>query len=236
MQFRLKLVLALFLIVGLIGIFVEPKVYAKKSEDWMEQSIPEEIPGYAFTSSSRSNPGSRMDPNTYQILDPFGIVVRQYTGPSDGRFYEATIIGGNSRKSFHDPQICFSAQQWLLIDPRRRDVNIPALGGEIPTTAMALQKRDTRGVAMYFYGGPGGWRHSPLILPIDLTFAKLRRAESIDAQFYRFIMQPATQPDTNSPADVEKALTEDLEKLAQFADAFFAEVKKQPDGEYYVGH
>lgn len=89
---------------------------------------------------------------------------------------------------------------------------------------------------MYFYGGPGGWRHSPLILPIDLTWAKLTLQDSIDAQFYRFILQPATSPDSNSAADIEKALSADLADLAKFADAFFSEVKKQPEGAYFTEH
>jgi hypothetical protein len=60
--------------------------------------------------------------------------------------------------------------------------------------------------------------------------------DSIDAQFFRFIMSPATQPDSKSAADVEKALVEDLNTLSKFADTFFTELKKQPDGAYYTQH
>lgn len=236
MKFRLKLVIGLFVVAGIAAATISSKTYEEKTEEWMEASIPEELPGYQFSTSSRSNEAAKMDDNTYQILKPFGIVVRQFVGPSDGRYYEATVIGGNTRKSFHDPQICFSAQQWALIDPGKREVDIPALGGKIPATTMALERSGTRGVAMYFYGGPGGWRHSPLILPIDLTMAKLLMKDSIDAQFFRFIMSPATQPDSASPEDVEKALLADLATLSKFADVFFTELKKQPDGAYYTQH
>lgn len=236
MKHRLKLVIALFLVAGIAAFAIKPKTYAERTEEWMEKVIPEQVPGYQFASSSKSNPASKMDKNTYDILDPFGIVGRQYVGQTSGRSYDATVIAGNSRKSFHDPQICFSAQQYQLIDPGLREVDIPALGGKIPTTAMALDRNGMRGVAMYFYGGPGGWRHSPLILPIDLTWAKLTLQDSIDAQFYRFILQPATSPDSNSAADIEKALSADLADLAKFADAFFSEVKKQPEGAYFTEH
>ena len=236
MQKRLKIVLALFALVGIAAFAIQPKVYPEKEEEWMENTIPEQLPGYQFASSTKSNPMMKMDANTYQILDPFGIVVRAYTGPGDGRNYEFTVIAGNSRKSFHDPQICFSAQQWQLIDPRMREVNLPSLGGKIPATVMALDRHGLRGIAMYFYGGPGGWRHSPLALPVDLTFARLMRKDEIDAQFYRFIMQPATTPDSNSAADVEKAMLQDLAALEKFADTCFAELKKQPEGKYYTQH
>jgi hypothetical protein len=236
MQFRLKLIIGLFILVGVAAFAIHPKEYKEKTEDWMEQTIPEEIPGYRFSMSSKQHPMMKMDKNTYEILDPFGIVVRQYVGPSDGRTYETSIIAGNSRKSFHDPQICFSAQQWQLIDPRRRDIDLPALGGTIPATVMAIDRNGTRGVAMYFYGGPGGWRHSPLVLPVDLTLARLMLKDSIDAQFFRFIMQPATMPESNSPADVEKALATDVKFLSKFANTFLEELKKQPEGGYFTNH
>jgi hypothetical protein len=236
MQKRLKIVLVLFVLVGIAAVAIQPKVYLEKEEDWMENTIPEQVEGYHFAGGTKSNPMMRMDENTYQILDPFGIVVRAYQGPADGRNYEFTVIAGNSRKSFHDPQICFSAQQWQLIDPGRRDVEIPSLGGKIPATVMAIDKPGSRGVAMYFYGGPGGWRHSPLALPVDLTLARLMLKDDIDAQFFRFIMQPATTPASNSPADVEKAMQQDLAALAKFADACFAELNKQPEGKYYTVH
>ena len=236
MQFRLKLIIALFILVGVAAFAIRPKVYVERTEDWMEKTIPEEIPGYRFSMSSKQHPMLKMDKNTYDILDPFGIVVRQYVGPSDGRTYETSIIAGNSRKSFHDPQICFSAQQWQLIDPRRRDVELPSLGGTIPATVMAIDRNGVRGVAMYFYGGPGGWRHSPLVLPVDLTLARLTLKDSIDAQFFRFIMNPATMPESNSPADVEKALSVDVKTLSKFADTFLAELAKQPEGAYFTKH
>ncbi|MEO7454160.1 MAG: exosortase-associated EpsI family protein [Fimbriimonadales bacterium] len=236
MQKRLKIVLVLFALVGIAAIAIQPKIYLKKEESWMETSIPEEVPGYLLAGSTKSNPMMKMDENTYQILDPFGIVVRAYTGPADGKSYEFTVIAGNSRKSFHDPQICFSAQQWQLIDPGKREVSIPSLGGRIPATVMAIDKPGARGIAMYFYGGPGGWRHSPLALPVDLTLARLMLKDDIDAQFFRFIMQPATTPASNSAADVEKAMKQDLDALSTFAEACFAELNKQPDGKYYTQH
>jgi hypothetical protein len=236
MQNRLKFVIILFVLAGIAAFAINPKVYLKKEEEWMEKTVPEEIPGYQLAGSTRTNPAMKMDKNTYAILDPFGIVVRSYMGPTDGRGYEFTVIAGNSRKAFHDPQICFSAQQWQLIDPRRRDVEIPALGGKIPATVMAIDRNGARGVAMYFYGGPGGWRHSPLILPVDLTFARLMLKDNIDAQFFRFIMQPATTPETNSAADVERAMQQDLKSLSAFANACFTELDKQPEGKYYTQH
>jgi hypothetical protein len=92
----------LFAAAGVALLFVRPKDYAGKTEQWMETAIPRELPGYALLDSSIG--GAKMDANTYSILQPFGIVVRQYQDTT-GRNFDFTVIAGNTRKSFHDPQI-----------------------------------------------------------------------------------------------------------------------------------
>lgn len=235
MLFRVKLVLVLFALVGAGAVALKVKRYDVKTEAWMEAAVPEQIPGYRFATSTKQNVAIRMDPSTYEILQPYGIVIRRYQD-SEGRLLDFTVVAGNSRKSFHDPQVCFTAQNWELINPRLRRVNIPALGGEIPATIMGLkqQKSDERAAAVYFYKDPVGWRHSPLFVPIDLTFAKLLFWDTVDAQFFRFMVQPATQPTADTPAAKEAALNKDIAEIVKFANAMFSEMKKTPDGQYFV--
>lgn len=230
---RVKLVIVVFVLVGLGTLLINAKTYPPKTESWMEAAIPEQIPGYSFETSSKGNPAAKMDENTYTILSPFGIVVRRYHG-EDGRQLDFVVIAGNTRKSFHDPQVCFSAQNWKLVDPRLRHVNIPALGGDVPVTVMGLEQPGIRGTAMYFYKDPMGWRHSPLFVPFDLTAGKLLMKNSADAQFYRLILQPATEPANDSPQAREDALKKDISALEKFADAMFTKLKETPDGRYFV--
>jgi hypothetical protein len=115
-----------------------------------------------------------------------------------------------------------------------REVDIPAIGGKTPTTAMVLEKPGNRGVAMYFYKSPLGWRHSPLYVPFDLTASKLMLHDKPEAQFYRFLLSPATAPEEQTAEAVEKALQKDLQLLSRFANTVFESLAKSNDGKYFV--
>jgi hypothetical protein len=201
---------------GVASIAIPRLFYKDRTEDWMKQVIPMQIPGYKFLAELPS------DKQVYDILKPFGIVDRAYVGP-DNRTYEFTTITGNSRKSFHDPQVCFSAQNWELLDPTKRDVLIPVLGGNVPATVVGLRKPGAKGLAMYFYKTPFGFRAVPLYMPFDLTAAKLLMKEDVDGKFYRFILEPSSDD-----------FSADLQALETFANAVLAAVKENPGGDYWV--
>lgn len=78
MKSRVKLVLILFAVVGVAALFLHSKQYPEKTEAWMEDAVPEQLAGYQFETSSKTNPAAKMDPMTYDILKPFGIVTRVY--------------------------------------------------------------------------------------------------------------------------------------------------------------
>lgn len=231
---RLKFVLLLFALVGVGTLFLHSRQYEEKTEAWMEEAVPERVPGYNYTTSSRVDSSVKMDQLTYDTLVPFGIVVRNFTSPEDGRRYEFVLIAGNTRKSFHDPVVCFSAQNWVLEGAKKRKVNIPALGGDIYVTAMGLHRPEIRGAAMYFYKSPFGWRDSPWNMPIDLTLAKLMLKDRTDAAFFRFVIEPATEPAGQDQAAIEEALQKDIDKMANFANAMITELKKTDEGKFFV--
>ncbi|KAA0224901.1 MAG: hypothetical protein AKCLJLPJ_01163 [Fimbriimonadales bacterium] len=217
MKSRLSIVLILFFAVGAVTTVLPRTVYPEKEESWMEKILPVELDGYSFTNSVK------MEASTYETLQPFGIVGRMYQG-GDGRYFEYTIVAGNTRKSFHDPQVCFSAQGWQLINPRRRDVNIPSMGGKVPATVMGLKRSDNmQGVALYFYKGPNGLRHDPFYIPIDMTFSKLVGRENIDAQFYRFLVFPASE-----------RLEDDIQDLERFAESVLSAAGTKEGGDYFL--
>lgn len=232
---RLRLVLVLFVITGICAYaFLRPKKYEEKTEPWMEKAIPESLSGYSLLVSSRRDSSVKMDRLTYDTLQPFGIVSRTFKGAKDGRTYEFLVIAGNTRKPFHDPQVCFSAQAWVLQDPKTRTVNIPAIGGNTQVTAMGLSKPGQKAAAMYFYKDPFGWRPAPFYIPIDLTLAKLLMKDRVDGQFFRLIVSPSTTPKDDSPQAKEAALNKDVEDLSTFVNTMFEKLKTNADGRYFV--
>jgi hypothetical protein len=231
---RVKFVIGAFFVIGLMTLLVHTKEYPKRTEEWMEQAVPEQLQGYTLAAASSKDPAAKMDERTYAILQPFGIVTRKFQKEQDGRSYDFVVIAGNTRKPFHDPVICFSAQNWVLRDRHLKRVNIPTLGGKIPATVMSLDQPGVHGTAMYFYKDPFGWRHSPLYIPFDLTAAKLMLWDKADAQFYRLIVWPATPPEDDTPQAARKAQEHDIAMLEKFADAMFAKLNQTEDGRYFV--
>jgi hypothetical protein len=59
-------------------------------------------------------------------------------------------IASNSKESFHDPQICFSAQGWRLSN-QRDDVIKTKTRGDVPVTLVDMEQRGDNRVAMYFF-------------------------------------------------------------------------------------
>lgn len=216
MLLRIKVVLVLFLVAGVIAMLVPSVKYSGRTEDWMESQIPRDVPGYRYLNDVK------MDAQTYSILNPFGIVGRSFRGP-DGRAYEFVVIAGNTRKSFHDPQVCFSAQGWAFRDNFQRNVQIPILGGEVPVTVLNLDKPAGKAVAMYFYRTPFRLRGSPIMMPFDMTFAKLSGRKNVDGQFFRFLLSPSGPN-----------LEEDLQALQTFAQTMLEQIAKSPDGQYFI--
>lgn len=217
MQLRLKILIGLFLIIGIGAYMLSPIVYVNRTEDWMGTQLPaSDIPGFRFNSVVK------MDQTTYETLQPFGIIGRDFID-KDGRRFEITVIASNNRKAFHDPRVCFSAQGWQLVDPTVKTINVPVLGKGVLATVMGLQSSNAKGSAMYFYHGPYGWRSTPHYMPFDMLVAKLTMRKDIDGVFYRVLVSPGG-----------KSLEEDQKAMEQFANTYFSEVKKIEPEPYFV--
>lgn len=227
MNHRLKIVLGLFAVIGIAAVFLKPRAYSDRTEEWMEAVVPEQVSGFDLVSSSRTDKSVRMSDVVYEILQPFGITTRYFHG-GDGRTYELVVLAGNTRKSFHDPRVCFTAQSWDIGDPGVYRINVPELGGDIEVSAMLMKNvsTGTQASAMFFYKTPFGIRPNTLRVPFDLTFAKVLLKENVDAQFYRFMVIP--------PSEGSDALQKDLKALERFARSVFAELQKSEEGKYFT--
>lgn len=217
MQSRLKIILVLFVAAGIGAYFLTPIVYVNRTEEWMASQLPAaDIPGYRFNSDIK------MDKDTYEILQPFGIIGRDFID-QDGRRFEITVIASNNRKAFHDPRVCFSAQGWQLIDPHVKNINVPVFGKGVLATVMGLQSSNAKGSAIYFYHGPYGWRSTPHYMPFDMLVAKLFLRKKIDGIFYRVLVSPGG-----------KSLEQDQKAMENFINAYFEAVKKIEPEPYFV--
>ncbi|MEI7577125.1 MAG: exosortase-associated EpsI family protein [Armatimonadota bacterium] len=90
----------------------------------------------------------KMDKSSYDILKPWGICARVFVNGNES--YDVVAIASNSKESFHDPQICFSAQGWRLSN-QREDVIKTKTHGDIPITLVDMEQGGNARVAMYFF-------------------------------------------------------------------------------------
>ena len=135
---------------GALALAPKPSA-VKRSEEQVANQLPTKFSGFRMApASDPSVPYCtyKMDPVTYDILKPWGIVPRVFQ--KEGESYDVVVIGSNSKDSFHDPAVCFSAQGWNLSNAREETLETQAYG-KVPVTLVDMDKEGTKTIAMYFY-------------------------------------------------------------------------------------
>ena len=188
-----------------------------RSEQWMEERTPQKIGDMTFLKSD-SNPAQsyKMDESTYRVLAPFGIVARVYTGNS-GEGYDVVVIASESRASFHDPRICFSASGWTISDQHQADVQTKTRG-TVPVTVVRMDGRNHKGqLAAYFYRGPSGFNASTVSVKLDMFWKRLFGSKDVEGVFYRVI----PQNEYITEEQMKKFIGEYLEASKASSDGYF---------------
>lgn len=184
-----------------------------KTETWMEERAPDVVSNMGYAPSAANPEQSyRMDDSTYKTLTPYGIVARSYAG-KEGE-YDAVLIASRNRASFHDPRVCFTAQQWKILEERPISIKTRTRG-TVPATLVVMEGPRTRQIAAYFYRGPTGFKGTTLELKFDMFMQRLLGKSNIDGVFYRFI-----------PGNTD--CTED--QLKSFISEYLEEAKKTSGG------
>jgi hypothetical protein len=205
---------ALCLAVGIAILLSPQKVLAKKTENWMEQQVPDQVNGWRFVPGNENPMQSyRMSESTYETLRPFGIVARNYE--KEGRMIDVVLIASNDYESFHDPRVCFTSQQYEI---KKESIDkIPTrTRGAIRATVAEMRTRDRDMFTIFFYKGPtGGFFALPRDLKLNIFASMLMGNDNMDAVFYRFI--PIT-PDIT------------IEELKEFVVDYMETVKETSGG------
>lgn len=215
---RLKLhafLLAGILVVAGTVIQLLPKVQnVQRTEEWMISQLPDEVDGLRYVPGS-DTPGMtyRMHQSTYDVLRPYGIVSRVYGDTRRG--FDVVIISSNIRGSFHDPQVCFTAQGWRFED--QRTITIPTHRGPIQASYVNMTYRGgRRSSAIYFYRGERFYAN-PNGLTIEMVRRQLLGSTQVEGTMYRFI---AIHPDVT------------LEDYLEFIKAYLKAADESSGGYY----
>jgi hypothetical protein len=113
----------------------------------------------------------KMDKSNYDILKPWGIVARTFTdGPEK---YDVVVIASRSKESFHDPQVCLTAQGWELSNQRIETMHTQTRG-DVPITLFEMKNGNDKRTAMYFLKTTQGYYADMSKLKLDMFKYKVK--------------------------------------------------------------
>jgi hypothetical protein len=175
------------------------------SQELFETKVPETVDGRRFVGQYD------MGEETINLLKPSGIMARKFE--YKGYLMDAVIIASRSKDSFHDPNICFSAQGWS-IEMRNPQIIQTEKRKDLPVMFITLRhEKSPIQVAAYTYQGPGDkFYNNTNRLKLAFLQEELFLGNDIDGVFYRFMI------DRGPEASVE-ARTEVLQEfIAKYMD------------------
>ena len=184
---RSLLLSGVFAVFG-VGMLARPtaKPY-KVDETWLENQYPAVLGDYAMQPATDGSKGHtyKMDDTTYQTLKPYGIVGRVL---SDGqRTFDVVTIAGDSEESFHNPLLCFHAQDWTVNWNKEIVIPTKSRGDVRATIAQASRAGGAPQYALYTYEGPKGTVPDPFQLKEDFFKSEIRTGQIQFATFFRFM-------------------------------------------------
>lgn len=215
---RVMVLGAAFIVAGLAFQAVAHTKGISRTESWMEQKAPKELPGYDMVPNLKGdNPEVSYvsDESVYKVLTPYGIVARIFREKQGVKMFDVNVIASSTKDSFHDPRVCFSAQRWTLEKETRAMVKTQTRG-EVPVTLAEMSHRDHgRHPAVFFYRGPDGFTSSTSGLKIQMLKHQFLTMKDQEGVFYRII---ALTPNTTT------------DELLEFTGAWLDEANKTSDG------
>jgi hypothetical protein len=182
-------------------------------EKWLESVTTRTIPKYTFaTYDAGPDVSYRMTDETYETLDPYGIVARVFYNVYER--YDTVVIMSNKKDSFHDPRQCFTSQGWRLESEKVMPVETKT-HGRIEVTLAELQNATTKGFAAFFYRGPNGFVPTANDIKSQMFWHQWKNFKDSEGVFYRII---PLHPNATK------------EQLAKFIDVFLQESDKASKG------
>jgi hypothetical protein len=143
-----------FLLAG-TALSLTPKVkQVDRTEEEVAKVLPVKVGRFDAVMGQGETCSYTMDKSTYDVLKPWGIVARVFADGNEQ--YDVVAIVSRSKESFHDPQICFTAQGWNLTN-QRHDVLKTKTRGDVPITLVDMENGGVRTVAMYFFKTTQGY-------------------------------------------------------------------------------
>jgi hypothetical protein len=170
----------------------------------------------------------KMEPLTYQTLEPFGICCRVMLNAktnigANAETYDTVFIVGDGEHTFHTPEICFTTQGNEIL--KREQISVPTMTrGNVPATLLEVKNEKYGAVhlAAFTFQGPKGMKAVATDVINDMLINEFFSGKPQPAAFYRFISQNDT--DATDP--------QARERLIKFMGAYLDEIHKTSGGKF----
>ena len=144
---KLGILCGLFLATGATLNFAPRPKQVERTEKEIADMIPDRVGNFQAELAPGSYCSYKMEQVNYDVLQPWGIVPRIFV--SGDEKYEVVVIASRKKESFHDPQVCLTAQGWNLSNQRVDTVQTKTRG-MVPVTLFDMAKNGDHRTAMYF--------------------------------------------------------------------------------------
>ena len=144
---RLGILCAVFLTTGATLNFAAKPKQIERKEPEIAAMLPLKVKHFTADIPKGQYCTTKMDQSNYDILQPWGIVAREFVDGASR--FEVVAIASRKKESFHDPQTCLTAQGWLLSNQRVSSTTTKSRG-VVPITLFEMEKGGEKLTAMYF--------------------------------------------------------------------------------------
>lgn len=170
-----------------VALVMRPNAHIAYTEADMEKAYPDSLGTYHMKPDpAQSDPHQsyHMDETTYRALQPYGIVCRIMDNGK--RAFDVVVISGDQPDTFHNPLICFAAQDYKVLGSEEITLKTKSRG-DVKCMLAQAQKGDRSQYALYTYEGPTKMALENTDLFRDLFLTQIRTAKPHAATFFRFL-------------------------------------------------
>jgi hypothetical protein len=124
------------------------------TESDIEKLLPTKVGDFSCKFEGSTAASYKMPQSTYDTLKPWGIVARVFRKANES--YDVVAVASRSGESFHNPQVCFTAQGWVLSNERVELLHTKTRG-DVPVTIVDMANSTSKTNALYFFKVNSGY-------------------------------------------------------------------------------
>lgn len=126
----------------------------ERSRSEIENMLPVNLTGFITELEPGKAVSYELGDDVYKTLHPWAIVARVFS--KEAEQFDVVAIASRSKESFHDPQVCFTAQGWNLTNQRLSAVETTSRG-IVPVTLVDMEQNGEKKLALYFFRTTQGY-------------------------------------------------------------------------------